>query len=478
MGVPYSNNSSTSSFGNLNTFSTIEDKITKSQNNDLQKSYLQNLAPKPYPPFSLLNLREDTISSCSSNDSSTRMEEQLSKSLLFSKNNDSTLSLSTQRSNSTINYRKSILKKNNNVSAARLQDIYFPSNDFIPKEDLYPIPVEDFYEPYSRINEHANSKNFSETIKFNSILNNPALYDHNIINKDPSPLIKYKKSDPLYDKQNITIKYLKPIPSENIKSDLTIRELADTQLPPYPPLKIRVTPHRPKSPAKVIYRERPPVLPRPQPKVVVLPGRVLPPPPRKLIVEQKPKLPPKIPDIIVHKWLAYDPPTRNVYYEKVPGNVPFYSTKNEIIRWDTPDVIVSRNVSYLGVENVDPKEYSKQFADSYEAYDNMPKDIAELIGKIVPPKGEKLAIRPRVSAPLVRDTLEKPKFVNLKMVNQSNNYERVKEAKLDKYLDEVADLYKSLKSLNEILTPIREEFLFKNLKNSFDNNNTLRFRVI
>jgi len=478
MGVPYSNNSSTSSFGNVSTFSTIEEEITKSQKNDLQKSYFQNQETiKPYPSFSLLNLREDTISSCSSNDSTRTEEQQLSKSLLFSKNND--LSSNSQSSSSTINNRKSILKKNNNTSSAKLQDIYFPSNDFIPKEDLYPIPVEDMYESYNRINERFNSKNLSSnTIKFNRILNDRASYDHNIINKDPSPLVKYKKSDPLYDKQNITIKYLKPKPSENFKSDLTIRELADIQLPPYPPLKIRVTPHRPKSPEKVNFYERPPVLPQPQPKVVIVPGRVLPPPPRKLIVEQKPKLPPKMPDIIVHKWLEYDPPIRNVYYEKVPGNVPFYSPKNEIIRWDTPDVIVSRNVSYLGVEHVDPKEYSKQFSDSYDAYDNMPKDIAELIEKIVPPKGEKLAFRPRVSAPLLRNTLETPKFSNLKMAGQNDKYERAKEAKLDKYLDEVADLYKSLKSLNEIFTPLREEFLFKNLKNSFDTNNTLRFRVI
>ena len=62
-------------------------------------------------------------------------------------------------------------------------------------------------------------------------------------------------------------------------------------------------------------RERPPKPPTPiAPIAIVIPGKVIPPPPRKVIVERLPQLPPKPREIIIERWLGYQRRTRRVNY--------------------------------------------------------------------------------------------------------------------------------------------------------------------
>jgi hypothetical protein len=65
------------------------------------------------------------------------------------------------------------------------------------------------------------------------------------------------------------------------------RQEKNTKLPPAPPVHIRQQPKRPETPPTLVIREFPPKAPQKLPKkVIVLPGKNLPPPPRKVIVER------------------------------------------------------------------------------------------------------------------------------------------------------------------------------------------------
>ena len=58
-------------------------------------------------------------------------------------------------------------------------------------------------------------------------------------------------------------------------------------IPPAPPVLIRQQPKRPETPTPLVIREMPPQAPpRIEKKVVYVPGRKMPPPPRKVIVER------------------------------------------------------------------------------------------------------------------------------------------------------------------------------------------------
>ena len=65
----------------------------------------------------------------------------------------------------------------------------------------------------------------------------------------------------------------------------------------------------------IMVRERPPKPPTPiAPIAIVIPGKVIPPPPRKVIVERLPQLPPKPREIIIERWLGYQRRARRVNY--------------------------------------------------------------------------------------------------------------------------------------------------------------------
>ena len=501
MGIPHShsNNSSSSSFGNIFTDSSNEENINKER----KYEFLSNF--KRSSLMSGLDLKRDNLSQYSSPSSSltNEMETHWAKSVLFSNYFDS---------DPISNNYKPVRRNSFTLSTDKMQNIYFPKkkSDLVPKEDIYPIPieddfpipVEDVYQPKIRsqkyadlqtlYNLHAKScinyekdSSIDTSIKENSYVKScSSFHEYDKVYKDPNPIVTLKKSNPIFRNQNVAVKYLKPKLSDKVSNDLTIRQLDDTQSPPYPPLILRITPPRPHTPERLVYHERPPTPPPSKRKIVVVPGRVLPPPPRKLIVEQRPNLPPKTPDILVHKWLDYDAPIRNVYYEKVPNKVSYCMPRNEIIRWETPDVILNRNVSVVGVESVDPQKYAEQFADEFEVYDKMPNEIAKLIERIRPPEGEKLPQRTKYLPKL--STHEQPLFKvnrgiltsqnslrNISISNKNDYEKKVKETMLDKYIDQVVNLFKLLKFQNENYVSKRENFHFET---SFGNKNRVKFR--
>ena len=136
-------------------------------------------------------------------------------------------------------------------------------------------------------------------------------------------------------------------------------------MPQPPPLYIRQQPisydNRPKT---AIYRQNPPKMPPIIPsETITIPGRVLPPPPRQVIVERLPQQPEQPPNIIIEKWLDYEPQQRRVLYlppEKVVQQ-NIQPAKNVLIQWETPNVQIKKEYKDLGYEVVDPYEYAQKY---------------------------------------------------------------------------------------------------------------------
>jgi hypothetical protein len=198
------------------------------------------------------------------------------------------------------------------------------------------------------------------------------------INVDPNPIvIKKSSSDKIIYTQEIGIRYLRPHTPPS--SDIYIREERNRIPPPAPPVIIRSTPAAPKTPPPLIIREYPPPLPpRIGPKYITVPGPQLPPPPRKLIVERMHKLPPKPRAILIERWLPYKKPRRRVIFEKNKTNSNDFKTKNVIVEWTAPKVIVKKDFKNLGIVKADPVFYSRLFSKSLVKTSDLPVFLKEI----------------------------------------------------------------------------------------------------
>ncbi len=100
----------------------------------------------------------------------------------------------------------------------------------------------------------------------------------------------------------------------------------------------------------MIFRELPPARP-PQPGVkrIIISGKNIPPPPRKVIIERLAPFPSRAGNILVERWLPYKSVKRRVIYKKSksPDRVPL-KPRNVIIQWETPDTKTIQRVRHLG----------------------------------------------------------------------------------------------------------------------------------
>ena len=185
------------------------------------------------------------------------------------------------------------------------------------------------------------------------------------LNQDPNPiLIRKKPAEPVRYTQEVSVKFLQPPPPQQ-PGDIVITQQKDVQAAPAPPHLIRQRPPLPVKPAPLVVRERPPVPPAPiAPEHHVIPGKVIPPPPRKVITERLPQLPQPPQDIIVERWLEYGPRTRRVVFHPAPKLIPAPAPKNVIIQWDSPAVALNRQFRNLGVAAAHPAQYAARFGAS------------------------------------------------------------------------------------------------------------------
>ena len=206
---------------------------------------------------------------------------------------------------------------------------------------------------------------------------NPNLIDPKKVplNVDHDPLVITKKqTQPIEQIRNITVKYLKP-PKSPPPGDIVIHQEPDVQSPPVPPLVIVLQrPSSPSSPIQgplepVVIRENPPVI-QLDPigeKHVSVPGRILPPPPRQVIVERFAPAPSPPPDVIHEKWLPPDDELshrRKVVYIPSPPVKLAPKPKNVLIEWQTPEVRIREHVENLGVHEVSREEYAQLLAEA------------------------------------------------------------------------------------------------------------------
>ena len=267
----------------------------------------------------------------------------------------------------------------------------------------------------------------------------------------------------------------------------------------------RVTPPRPDTPpaAPLVFREAPPPKPKPLPtKIIHIPGRVLPPPPRKVIVERKPSLPAKPQDILIERWLAYKQPVRNVRYEQEPNIVPLPAPKNEIIQWDTPELIVKKNFAFLGVEKADPSSYEERYHDQLVLAGQLPRE-AEFFKA---PPGEKIAADARhADPPILAGDVQALGLIDLdkenlaeyrEIVRKQFGHENViREVYSRLYNRRYEGLYKglysdlsennafkrepplqSMQKSQQAMPKMSPDRAFDKLKKSFDQNNIVKFQ--
>jgi hypothetical protein len=157
------------------------------------------------------------------------------------------------------------------------------------------------------------------------------------LNEDPNPDIIIKKLiQPVEYTQDIQIKYLQP-PTPPPDGDLIIQQEKDIILDPLPPQIIRVYPPRPRTPPPLIIREKPPQPRPPKPvQIITIPGRVIRPPQRQIIIEHMPQV-----------------ASRQITIEKPKYYSEFVEKKNLIFKQNL------KNLNYLDIEIKVPKSCNR-----------------------------------------------------------------------------------------------------------------------
>ena len=149
--------------------------------------------------------------------------------------------------------------------------------------------------------------------------------------------------------------------------------------PPAPPLVIRQQPPRPATPEPLIVREIPPPLPPAVGrKIITISGKKLPPPPRKVVVERLAPIPSKPQAIITERWLPYQQQKRRVIYNPPPPDPVYCKPRNVIVQWSPPEVIVTREVKFLGIVRADPTEYTRRYGESLKHSKDFPELVRNL----------------------------------------------------------------------------------------------------
>ena len=103
----------------------------------------------------------------------------------------------------------------------------------------------------------------------------------------------------------------------------------------------------------------PPRIPNPpSEKCITIPGEMLPPPPRKVVIERLPELPDKPQDIHIERWLPFKDIKRQVILNPKPEDPIATKPKNIIINWAKRNCSqINTDIINLGVEKADPLIY-------------------------------------------------------------------------------------------------------------------------
>lgn len=185
------------------------------------------------------------------------------------------------------------------------------------------------------------------------------------INVDNNPEVISKQTNQVVNyTQDVTVKYLKP-PSPPRTGEIIIKQECDMRVPKAPPLVIRQRPADPRTPETCVLREQPPQQPFSiEKKVISIAGKLLPPPPRKLVIEKLPQMPARPQAVVIEKWLPFDQQSRNVKFIRAQQTSQWPSEKNLVIEWDSARAVVNKQLHNLGTVQCDTEEYRRQYQNT------------------------------------------------------------------------------------------------------------------
>jgi len=189
----------------------------------------------------------------------------------------------------------------------------------------------------------------------------PISLDQYKLNNDPNPeVLRKKPTDKIRYVQDVAIRFLEP-PQPPKHGDIVVKHLPNRQIAPAPPLVVRQAPPKPATPAPLVLREAPPQPPARVPdQLVLVPGKVLAPPARKVVVERLPAIPPKPQQVFLEKWLPFKQQKRRVVYQRPEPDCVLPNPRNLVIQWEAPEVEVTRDYKNLGSQLADPQEYVRR----------------------------------------------------------------------------------------------------------------------
>lgn len=200
------------------------------------------------------------------------------------------------------------------------------------------------------------------------------------INEDQEPEIITKRSQHQIEYvQELAIRYLRP-PTPPAPGEIVITQEANKMTGPAPPLIIRQQPPRPETPEPLIIREAPPEPPMPIGiKKITISGKMLPPPPRKVVIERLAALPSKPQPVIVERWLPYSQVKRRVIFHKAAEKDPvIVKPKNIIVQWEAPQVQIKKEYKYLGVITANPVEYVQTYGSTLKNSSDLPEFVLDI----------------------------------------------------------------------------------------------------
>jgi predicted house-cleaning noncanonical NTP pyrophosphatase (MazG superfamily) len=130
-----------------------------------------------------------------------------------------------------------------------------------------------------------------------------------------------------------------------------------------------------------IFAELPPKPPKaPGKRVITIPGKLLPPTPRRLVCERLPELPKKPHDIYIERWLPMKDMKRKIILNPKPDDPISCNCeiKNLIVDWDRKESKIKNVITNLGIEKTDPIEYVDRYGETLITPDNLPEIVNEL----------------------------------------------------------------------------------------------------
>lgn len=229
------------------------------------------------------------------------------------------------------------------------------------------------------------------------------------LNQDACPTIYQKVPNCVQCSREVAIKYLEPGNVPN-PGPIVINQEANILVPHGPPGKfkthtkqtinhkfkliiilviIRQVPDVPSNQDVIVYREAPPPKPEaPASKIITIPGTLLSPPARKVVIERLPELPDKPQDVLIERWLPFQDVKRQVILNPKPADPVQCKTRNVVINWEKRKCCsVSTEIKDLGVEQADPVAYAQTHGETLLTQEQLP----EIVNEVQSRHGQRLA---------------------------------------------------------------------------------------